>query len=54
MSVFLAVLAAGDVDPVVLAVLGLQDELVEVGVVLEEGEPPVGGLHASVGLAVFP
>ena len=54
MSVFLAVLAAGDVDPVVEAVGGLQDELVEVGMVLEVGEPTVGNLHIGVVLAVSP
>ena len=54
MSVFLAVLAAGDVDPVVVAVGGLQDELVEVGVLLEVGEPTVGNLHIGVAFAVSP
>ena len=54
MAVLLAVLAAGDVNPVVEAVLCLEDELVEVGVLLEEGEPTVGNVHVSVRLAVFP
>ena len=54
MSVFLAVLAAGDVEPVVETVGGLQDELVEVGVLLEVGEPTVGNLHIGVALAVSP
>lgn len=54
MPVFLAVLAAGDVDPVVVAVGGLQDELVEVGVLLEVGEPTVGSLHIGVVFAVSP
>ena len=54
MSVYLAVLAAGDVDPVVETVLCLQDELVEVGMVLEVGEPTVGDLHIGVVFAVCP
>ena len=54
MSVFLAVLAAGDVDPVVETVLCLQDELVKVGVLLEVGEPTVGNLHIGVALPVCP
>ncbi len=54
MAVLLAVLAAGDVNPVVEAVAGLEDELVEVGVLLEEGEPTVGHVHVSVRLPVLP
>ena len=54
MAVLLAVLAAGDVNPVVEAVLCLEDELVEVGVLLEEGEPTVGHVHVGVGLPVLP
>ena len=39
MAVRFLVLAATDVDPVVAAVGGFEDELVEVGVVLKEVEP---------------
>ena len=54
MAVLLAVLATGDVDPVVHAVGGLQDELVEVGVFLEEGEPTDGHFHVGMTEVVFP
>ena len=39
MAVGLAVFAAGDVDPEVLAVGGLEDELVKVGMILKEVKP---------------
>ena len=54
MTVLLSVLAAGNVDPVVLAVLGLENELVEVGMLLQEGEPTVGNVHVGVALVVVP
>ena len=39
MAVGLAVFAAGDVDPEILAVGGFEDELVEVGIALQPIEP---------------
>ena len=44
MAVGLAVLAAGDVNPEVLAVGGLENELIKVSVMLEPVEPLAGGL----------
>ena len=54
MSVLLAVLATGYVDPVVETVLCFQDELVKIGMLLEEGEPTMGHIHVGVTLVVFP
>lgn len=54
MAVLGRVLAAGDVEPVVEAVGGFEDELVEVGVLPEEGDPAVGGFEVGVGTVVFP
>ena len=54
MSVLFTVLAARNVNPVVLAIGSLQDELVEVGVFLEEGEPMVGYFHVGMALSVAP
>ena len=42
MPVGLTVLSAGDVNPEVLAVGGLEDELVEVGIALQPVEPLAG------------
>ena len=44
---------AGDVEPV-LAMGVLEDELVEVGVVLQEVEPAVGNVHVGVRTVVLP
>jgi hypothetical protein len=54
MAVGLAVAAAGDVDPEVFAVGGLEDELVEVGVGLEPVEPLAGGLDVGMATVVVP
>ncbi len=53
MSVFTDVLAAGDMEPVVFVIARFQDELVEVGVLLEEGDPSVGGFHIGVDTVAF-
>ena len=49
-----AVLAAGDVNPEVFAVGGLENELIEVGVVLQIVEPLAGGLKVGMTLVVIP
>ena len=54
MAVGTAVLAAGDVNPEVFAVGGLENELVEVGVVLEIVEPLAGGLKVGVAFVIVP
>ena len=54
MAVGFAVLAARDVNPEVLTVGCLHNELVEVGIVLEPVEPLAGGLHVSMTLVVIP
>ena len=54
MSVGLAVSTAGDVEPVVLAVGGLQDQLVEVGVMFEEIDPAVGNFQVGVPSVILP
>ena len=54
MAVGLAVLAARDVNPEVLAVGGLEDELVEVSVVLQPVEPLASGLEVGMSLVVVP
>lgn len=54
MSVLFTVLAARNVNPVVLAIGSLQDELVEIGMLLEEGEPMVGYFHVGMTLSVAP
>ena len=48
------VLAAGDVEPEVLAVGGFEDELVEVGVVLQKVEPAAGNGHVGMRPVVRP
>ena len=54
MAVGTAVLAAGDVNPEVFAVGGLENELVEVGVVLKEVEPLAGGFKVGMAFVVVP
>ena len=54
MAVGPAVLAAGDVDPEVFAVGGLENQLVEVSVVLEIVEPLASGLKVGMTLVVIP
>ena len=49
-AVGLAVLAAGDVNPEVFAVGGLENQLIEVGVVLKEVEPLTGGFEVGMPL----
>ena len=49
-----AVLAAGDVNPEVFAVGGLENQLIEVGVVLQIVEPLAGGLQVGMTLVVIP
>ena len=51
MAVLALVLAAGDVEPV-FAMGMLEDELVEVGVVLQEVEPAVGNGHVGMCFAI--
>ena len=54
MAVGSAVLAARDVNPEVLAVGGLEDELVEVAIVLNPVEPLAGGFEVSMTFVVIP
>ena len=54
MAVCLAVLAAGDMNPEVLAVGGFKDELVKVGVMLKPVKPLAGGFKVSMTLVVIP
>ena len=54
MAVGSAVLAAGDVNPEVLGVRGLEDELVEISVVFQPVKPLAGGLQVGVTLVVIP
>ena len=53
MAVLALVLAAGDVDPV-FAMGMLEDELVEVGMALQETEPAVGNGHVGMREVVAP
>ena len=54
MAVGTAVLAAGDVNPEVFAVGGLENQLIEVGVVLQIVEPLAGGFKVGMALVVIP
>lgn len=54
MTVLLAVGSTADMDPVVATVRGLHDQLVEVGVMLQEVEPLLCELHVGVALVVIP
>ena len=54
MAVLFLFFSAGDVDPVVEAILFFKDKLVEVGVVLQQAEPMEGNLHVGVALSVHP
>ena len=45
---------AAHVEPIVFAIGGFEDELVEVGVALEPVEPAVGGLEVGVATVVAP
>ena len=54
MAIGLAVLAAGDVNPEVLAVGGLHDELIKVGIMLQPVEPLAGGLKVGMSLVIIP
>ena len=54
MAVLVAVLPTRDVNPVVFAVGGFEDELVEVGVGFEEVEPAAGGLQVGVATVIVP
>ena len=54
MPVGSAVLSAGDVEPVVLAVGGFEDELVEVGVVLDKVHPAFCLVEVGVPLVILP
>lgn len=53
-SVLLGVLAATYVNPVVTTVGGFHNQLVKVGVVLQEVEPLLGEIHVGVALVVIP
>ena len=54
MAIELRVATARDVDPEVEVVGGLEDELVVVGIVLEEVEPLASHIHVGVTLTVMP
>ena len=54
MAVELRVATARNVDPEVEVVGGLEDELVVVGIVLEEVEPLASLVHVGVTLSVMP
>ena len=54
MAVSSAVLAARDVNPEIFAVGGLEDELVEVGIMLEPVEPTSGHLHIGMLAVIVP
>ena len=54
MTVLLAVGSTADMDPVVATVRGLHDQLVEVGVMLQEVEPLLCELYVGVALVVIP
>lgn len=53
-AVLFAVGSAADMDPVVTTVGGLHNQLVKVGVVLQEVEPLLGEFHVGVELVVIP
>lgn len=52
MSVLLAVGSAADMDPVVATVGGFYNQLVKIGVVLQEVEPLLVEFHVGVALVV--
>ena len=54
MAIGSAILAARDVNPEVLAVGGLEDELVKVAIVLQPVEPLAGGLKVGMTFVVIP
>lgn len=54
MAVLLDVLSARNMDPVVTTIGGFHDQLVKVGVVLQEVEPSFGKFLVGVGLVVIP
>ena len=54
MAVGSAVLAAGDVNPEVLAIGGLHDELVEISIMLQPVKPLAGSLQVCMSLVVVP
>lgn len=54
MAVHALVLSARDMDPIVSTIGGLHNQLIEVGVMLQEVEPLLGELHVGVVLVVVP
>lgn len=54
MAVAFGVFATANVDPVVTTVACFHDQLVEVGVMLQEVEPLLGELHVGVAFVVIP
>lgn len=54
MAISSPVATAGDVNPIVLAVGGLEDELIEIDVSLNEIEPASCYLHIRMTLIVIP
>ena len=54
MPIRFPITTARDVNPEVLAVGGLEDELVEVGIALQPVEPLAGGLKVGMALVVIP
>ena len=54
MAIGSAVLSAGDVNPEVLAIGGLEDELVEVSVMFDPVKPLAGGFKVGMTFVVVP
>lgn len=54
MAVLLEVGTTADVDPIVATVGGFHNQLIKVGVVLQEVEPLLCELHVGVALVVIP
>ena len=54
MPIRFPVLPARNVNPIILAVGGLEDELVEIGVMLQPVEPLAGSLKVGMTLVVVP
>lgn len=54
MTILFPVLTAGNMNPEVLPVGGLQNELVKVAIVLNPVKPLAGGLKVGMALVVIP
>ena len=53
-AICFSVLPTGYMNPVIFVVGGLENHLVEVGIVLDEVNPTVSGLHVGVTTVVIP